>query len=88
MCAVTDEPAELNRRLKNEYLGKISTGQASTFISSQRSDGAWADIDYSSQPPSTWPALVHLDHCGPGLGVLVQDHTTDVYAFVGNGCDQ
>ena len=34
------------------------------------------------------PALVHLDHCSPGLGVVVQAHMTDVYAFIGNRCDQ
>ena len=59
--AYADEVLELNTRLRNEYLATVSTASAGTYITSQRTDGSWADVDYSSQTSSTWPALTHLN---------------------------
>lgn len=54
-----DEMSELNTRLYNEYFN--STKGDASFLSTQKSNGRWGDINYSDTSQTNWEPVTHLD---------------------------
>ncbi len=50
----------ITERLRNELIAvNVTDSETGTLLNSLRSDGSWADIDYSSTANTNWPAVNH-----------------------------
>lgn len=52
--------AAITERLRNELIAvNVTDSETGSLLTSLRSDGSWADIDYTSTAITNWPAATH-----------------------------
>lgn len=59
--ARADDMETLIARFTSELLGSRSCGLAGSYLSSQKADGSWGDIDYADKSKASWDLYKHTD---------------------------